>query len=44
MCQRKGREGRRREKVSRQKSREKPHIYLERELWIQLEVLKKKAI
>ena len=40
MCQRKGRKGRRREKLSCRKRRETPQIYLERELCNKLEFLK----
>ena len=40
--QRKGREQKKREKLSCRKRRETPHIYMDRELWSQLEVPKKK--
>ena len=43
MCHRKGREQRRRGKLSCGKRRKKHQLYLERELWSQLEVLKKKS-
>ena len=43
MCHRKGREWRRREKLSCWKIRETPQIYLEKELWSQLEVLNNKS-
>ena len=43
MFHRKGRERKRQEKLLCQKRRETMQLYLERELWIKLEVLKKKS-